>query len=236
MTPSRANRKTKTAQTAEKKLDQLAQEESAESKTNDPRDSFPIVGIGASAGGLEAFTAFLKALSPNPGMSLVLVPHLDPSRESVFTQILARATSIPVLQAQDGMRVQPDHVYVIPPNCDMTIQGGVLQLSSRKGPHSVNTTIDIFLRSLASDRGRNAIGVVLSGTATDGTLGLAAIKGEGGITFAQEPRTAKYDGMPASAISAGYVDFVLSPEGNCVRTGPHPATSLRRRNIIGAGC
>ncbi|MGA7460106.1 MAG: chemotaxis protein CheB [Candidatus Korobacteraceae bacterium] len=231
MTPSRANRKTKTAQTAEKKLDQLAQEESAESKTNDPRDSFPIVGIGASAGGLEAFTAFLKALSPNPGMSLVLVPHLDPSRESVFTQILARATSIPVLQAEDGMRVQPDHVYVIPPNCDMTIQGGVLQLSSRKGPHSVNTTIDIFLRSLASDQGRNAIGVVLSGTATDGTLGLAAIKGEGGITFAQEPRTAKYDGMPASAISAGYVDFVLSPEAiahelDRIRHHPYVAGTL----------
>ena len=210
---ARPNRKSNAGKTAEKDSEQLAKKKPAESKTNHQRDSFPIVGIGASAGGLEAFTAFLTALSPHPGLSLILVPHLDPSRESAFTQILARATSIPVLQAQNGMRVQPDHVYVIPPNCDMTIQGGLLQLSSRQEPHTINTTIDIFLRSLASDQGRNAIGAVLSGTATDGTLGLAAIKGEGGITFAQDPRSAKYDGMPASAISAGYVDFVLSPAG-----------------------
>ena len=238
MTPSRANRKTNASQTAGRKPNQLAQQKPAESKTNKQAASFPIVGIGASAGGLEAFTAFLKALSPSPGMSLILVPHLDPSRESVFTQILGRATSIPVLLAQDGMRAQPDHVYVIPPNCDMTIQGGVLQLSSRKGPHAVNTTIDIFLRSLASDQGRNAIGVVLSGTATDGTLGLAAIKGEGGITFAQEPRTAKYDGMPASAISAGYVDFVLSPEAiayelDRIRQHPYVAGTLLEPGVDG---
>ncbi len=238
MTPSRANRKPNASQTAGRKPNQLAQQKPAESKTNNQAASFPIVGIGASAGGLEAFTAFLKALSPSPGMSLILVPHLDPSRESVFTQILGRATSIPVLLAQDGMRAQPDHVYVIPPNCDMTIQGGVLQLSSRKGPHAVNTTIDIFLRSLASDQGRNAIGVVLSGTATDGTLGLAAIKGEGGITFAQEPRTAKYDGMPASAISAGYVDFVLSPEAiayelDRIRQHPYVAGTLLEPGVDG---
>ncbi len=176
------------------------------------RESFPIVGIGASAGGLEAFTAFLMALSPDPGMGFVLVPHLDPSRESAFTQILARATRMAVVQAQNGMRVEANHVYVIPPNCDMTMRQSTLRLTIRNEPHSVNTTIDIFLRSLATEQGKNAIGVILSGTATDGTLGLAAIKGEGGITFAQEPRSAKYDGMPASAIASGYVDFVLPPE------------------------
>ena len=228
MTPSSSNRKSNGKKTSGKTPSQRAQQKPA--KPNH-RNSFPIVGAGASAGGLEAFTAFLKALSPHPGVSLILVPHLDPSRESVFTQILARATAIPVLLAQNGMLVQPDHVYVIPPNCDMTIHGGVLQLSSRKEPHTVNATIDIFLRSLAADQGRNAIGVVLSGTATDGTLGLAAIKAEGGITFAQEPRSAKYDGMPASAISAGYVDFVLPPEAIAqelerIRKHPYVAGTL----------
>ena len=229
MTPS--SRKSNGGKVSDKKPNKLSQEKQAESKKNNQRDSFPIVGIGASAGGLEAFTAFLKALSSHSGMALVLVPHLDPSRESAFTQILARATSIPVLQAQNGMRVKPDHVYVIPPNCDMTIQGGVLQLAGRAEPHTVNTTIDIFFRSLASDQGRNAIGVVLSGTATDGTLGLGAIKGEGGITFAQDPRSAKYDGMPASAISAGYADFVLPPDGIAqelerIRQHPYVAGTL----------
>ncbi|HKD83306.1 MAG TPA: chemotaxis protein CheB [Terriglobales bacterium] len=225
MTPSRSTRKSEGAGKEKTKG------KAANSSGDHARDSFPIVGIGASAGGLEAFTSFLKALSPHPGLSLILVPHLDPSRESAFSQILSRTTSIPVLTAQNGMRVQPDHVYVIPPNCDMTIQAGVLVLSERQEPHTVNTTIDIFLRSLATDQSRNAIGVVLSGTATDGTLGLAAIKGEGGITFAQDPRTAKYDGMPASAISAGAVDFILPPEGiakelDRIRQHPYVAGKL----------
>ncbi|HZP21849.1 MAG TPA: chemotaxis protein CheB [Terriglobales bacterium] len=224
MIPSRANRKSSGKKSSAKPTD-IPSERPDTSTTNPPGDSFPIVGIGASAGGLEAFMAFLKALSPHPGLSLILVPHLDPSRESAFAQILGRATSIPVLQAQNGIRVQPDNIYVIPPNCEMAIQDGVLQLSDRQEPHLVNTTIDIFFRSLAADQGRNAIGVVLSGTAMDGTQGLAAIKGEGGITFAQDPRSAKHDGMPASAISAGYVDFVLPPEGiaqELERIGQHP--------------
>ena len=225
MTPSPSNRKRGKDGGA-----QDLQKGTAPASVNNQKDSCPIVGIGASAGGLEAFTAFLKALSPNPGMAFVLVPHLDPSRESAFTQILARATSIPVLQAQSGMRVQPDHIYVIPPNCDMTIHGSVLHLTQRQEPHSVNTTIDIFLRSLAADQGRNAIGVILSGTASDGTLGLAAIKGEGGITFAQEPHSAKYDGMPASAIAAGYVDFVLPPD----RIAQELERIRRHRDVAGA--
>ena len=230
MTPPRSHRESNRGKSSGKTPDHLARRK-PKSKTNQQRDSFPIVGIGASAGGLEAFTAFLKALSPNPGMALIMVPHLDPSRESAFTQILARATSIPVLEAQNGMPVRPDHVYIIPPNCDLTIHSGVLKLSDREEPHTVNTAIDIFLRSLASDQGRNAIGVVLSGTASDGTLGLAAIKGEGGITFAQEPGSAKYDGMPTSAISAGYVDFILPPEGiaqelESIRQHPYVAGTL----------
>jgi two-component system, chemotaxis family, CheB/CheR fusion protein len=174
---------------------------------------FPIVGIGASAGGLEAATTMFKELSPALGMAYVLVLHLDPARESAVTEILARATRMPVLQVKEGMRVTPDHVYVIPPNCEMTIAEWVLHLGSRQERRSSNTTIDTFLRSLAMAHGSDAIGVILSGTASDGTHGLAAIKGEAGITFAQEPTSAKYDGMPVSAIASGCVDFVMTPTG-----------------------
>jgi two-component system, chemotaxis family, CheB/CheR fusion protein len=174
---------------------------------------FPVVGIGASAGGLEAATIFLKELSTHLGMAYVLVLHLDPARESKVAEILARTTVLPVAQATDGMRVAPDHVYVIPPNCEMTIEHWVLHLRNRDPQRAANTTIDTFLRSLAVAHGSDAIGVILSGTASDGTLGVAAIKGESGITFAQEPSSAKYDGMPASAIASGCVDFVLTPAG-----------------------
>ena len=175
-------------------------------------DFFPIVGIGSSAGGLEACTSLLKSLPAKLGMAYVFVMHLDPVHESALSEILSRATSMPVLTVEDGMKVQPDHVYTIPKNCEMTIAEGVLHLFHREKPRAPNVTIDIFLRSLATDQGSNAIGVVLSGTASDGTIGLGSIKGEGGITFAQD-NTAKYDGMPASAIAAGCVDLVLPPAG-----------------------
>ena len=158
-------------------------------------------------------------------MAFVFVPHLDPSRESAFTQILPRSTSMPVVQVTDGMPVEPKHLYVIPPNRDLTIRDSRLRLDHREEPRSVNTTIDIFLRSLAADQGSNAIGVILSGTGSDGTQGLTAIKGEGGITFAQDTASAKYDGMPASAIAADCVDFVLPPEAiaaELARIRQHP--------------
>ncbi len=177
-----------------------------------PASPFCTVGIGASAGGLEAFTALFKALQPNLGMAYILVPHLDPQRESSLPQILSRATIMPVVQIENGTRVQPDHVYVIPPNCELAIVGAHLITTQRDQTRPVHASIDIFFRSLAADQGPNAIGIVLSGTASDGTIGLTAIKAEGGITFAQDTRSAKYDGMPASAIAAGCVDFVLPPE------------------------
>ena len=171
----------------------------------------PVVGIGASAGGLEAISSFFKEVPTDLGIAYVVVLHLDPARESKLTEILARTTPLPVVQVQDGMRVEPNHVYVIPPNCEMTIEHWVLHLRDREPHRSANTTIDTFLRSLAVGHGSDAIGVIFSGTASDGTLGLAAIKGEAGITFAQEPTSAKYDGMPASAIASGCVDFILPP-------------------------
>ncbi|HEX5085443.1 MAG TPA: chemotaxis protein CheB [Blastocatellia bacterium] len=175
--------------------------------------SFPIVGIGASAGGLEAFTQLLKALPADTGMGFVVVQHLAPNHESVLTEILSRAIKMPVTEVRDGMPVEPDHVYVIPPDTNMAILHGRLNLMPRANVVGQHMPIDYFLRTLAQDQGASAIGVILSGTASDGAQGLAAIKGEGGITFAQDPESAKYDGMPRAAIAAGVVDFILQPEG-----------------------
>ena len=197
---------------------------SKEAGKSSPRRPFPIVGIGASAGGLEACQLLLTSLPANLHMAYVFVPHLDPAHESAFREILSRASEMPVIKVQNGAEVLPDHVYVIPRNCDMTISNGVLYIGERDRPRPVNTTIDIFLRSLAADQQSNAIGVILSGTASDGTSGLAAIKSEGGITFAQDS-TAKYDGMPASAIASGSVNLVLPPDGiarELTRIAGHP--------------
>ncbi len=155
----------------------------------------------------------LHALPPDTGMAFVLVQHLEARHESLLSKLLSSATRMPVTELRDGMRVVPDHVYVIPPNADITIANRILHLSRRNAPTGRHMPIDHFLQSLAEDQGAIAIGVILSGTASDGTLGLKAIKAEGGITFAQDPESAKYDGMPRSAIAASCVDFVLPPEG-----------------------
>ncbi|HEV2669195.1 MAG TPA: chemotaxis protein CheB, partial [Blastocatellia bacterium] len=175
-------------------------------------DLVAVVGVGASAGGLEAFRQLLKRLPVSTGMAFVLVMHLDPKHESILPDLLAKATLLPVSEARDGTPVEPDHVYVMPRNTSMSIEGGALRLWPREKGRGQHRPIDSFLRTLAEDQSTRAIGVILSGTATDGTLGLEAIKAEGGITFAQEPRSAQYDGMPRSAITAGCVDFVLTPE------------------------
>lgn len=187
--------------------------------------TFPIVGVGASAGGLEAFTQLLQHLPVDTGMAFVLVQHLDPAHESMLTQLLSRATSMQVQEVTNNLPVEPNHVYVIPPNRCLEILRGGLKLRSRsEQTRGAQHSIDSFLESLAQDRREQAIGVVLSGTASDGTLGLEAIKSEGGITFAQN-ETAKFDSMPRNAIAAGCVDFVLSPEGianELSRIAQHP--------------
>ncbi|HEX6824429.1 MAG TPA: chemotaxis protein CheB [Candidatus Sulfotelmatobacter sp.] len=173
--------------------------------------SFPIVAIGASAGGLEAFSNLLRALPSDPGFALVFIPHLDPTHESAMVELLARTTRLPVHQAAEDMRVQMNMVYVLPPNCDMTISDGVLHLAKREMGRGHHMPIDTFFRSLAEDQSSNAVGVILSGTANDGTLGMSAIKNTGGTTFAQDYESAKYDGMPHSAVEAGVADYVLPP-------------------------
>ena len=178
----------------------------------DVTPAMPIVGIGASAGGLEAFEAFFRACPADTGMAFVLVPHLDPGHVSLLTEILQRCTSMAVLEALDQMRIEANHVYVIPPNREMGILGGLLQLSVPEMVRGQRMPIDGFLRSLAEDQGERAIGVILSGTATDGTLGLRAILGAGGVCMVQEPSSAKYDGMPQSAIAAGFATHILPVE------------------------
>ncbi|HEX5227482.1 MAG TPA: chemotaxis protein CheB [Bryobacteraceae bacterium] len=185
---------------------------------------FPVVGIGASAGGLEAFTEMLQTLRDDTGMGFVFVQHLDPKHVSILTELLQRHTRMPVQEAAEGMPVEPNHVYVIPRNKHMGLSKGVLTLSPRVDSPAPHMPIDPFLRSLARDQKGKAIGVILSGNASDGALGMMAIKAAGGITFAQSSETAKYDGMPRAAALSGCIDFVLSPPDiskELVRLGQH---------------
>lgn len=216
------NQATTTRERQSKALKSRAKSASKSAKSE--KDLFPIVGVGASAGGLEAFTRLIKHLPANTGMAFVLVQHLDPEHESKLPELLAKTSKMPVLEVANNTRVKQDHIYVIPPNRSMTIKDGVLKLLPRKQANGRHRSIDHFFESLANDLRNQAIGVILSGTATDGTLGLQAIKGEGGITFAQD-ESAKYDSMPKSAIAAGDVDFVLPPEKiaeEIARIAEHP--------------
>ena len=176
-----------------------------------------VVGVGASAGGLEAFSELLRHLPPNTGMAFVLVQHLDPHHQSALSDLLAGKTQMRVLQVQNDMHILRDHVYVIPPNAQMRVRKHALTLESRPTQDGFKP-IDVFFNSLGEEFHFNAIGMVLSGTASDGTLGLKTIKAEGGITFAQN-QTAKFDSMPRSAMAAGVVDFVLPPRRIARRTG-----------------
>ena len=186
---------------------------------------FPVVGIGASAGGLEGFTDLLTALSVSTGMAYVLVQHLDPAHESQLTQILSRATTLPVRQVTDGMRIEPNSVYVIPPNAGLTIARGTLHLAPRRADRTAHSPVDRFFESLAEAQRNLSVGVILSGNGSDGAQGLKAIKEQCGITFAQTEESARFSGMPHSAIASGAVDFVLSPAEiaqELVRISLHP--------------
>jgi two-component system, chemotaxis family, CheB/CheR fusion protein len=186
---------------------------------------FRVVGVGASAGGLEALLELFKALETDTGMAFVVVQHLEPHSESQLAEILARQARIPLIRAQDGQKVEPDHGYVIPPNTLMVIENGTLHLAPRPESSKPYYPVDSFLESLAADKGADSVAVILSGSASDGAQGIRFIKASGGITFAQDERSAKYGGMPHSAIATGAVDFVL-PAGRIaeelVRIDSHP--------------
>ncbi len=174
-------------------------------------DRTPIVGIGASAGGIEALSALFEALPPDTGLAFVIVQHLDRTHASFLTEILANATRMKVSAAEDGKPVERNHLYVITPNTTLAIAGGRMTVKPRGDDSRVHLPVDVLFGSLAESIGKRAIGVVLSGTGSDGTLGLQAIKSKGGITFAQDDATAKFYGMPGSAIASGAVDYVLPP-------------------------
>jgi two-component system CheB/CheR fusion protein len=174
--------------------------------------SFPIVGIGASAGGLEALEQFLGHMPPACGLAFVVVQHLHPTHKGMMVELLQRVTSLPVVQIEDRMKVEPGHVYVIPPDRDLSMLRDVLHLLEPAAPRGLRLPIDYFFRSLADDRQERSIGVILSGMGSDGTLGLRAIKEKAGAVFVQTPDSAKFDGMPRSAIDAGLADVVAPAE------------------------
>lgn len=171
-----------------------------------------IVGIGASAGGLEALQTFFNHMPAQNGLGFVVIQHLSPDYKSLMVELLSKHTQMEVLRAEDGMSIRPNCVYLIPPKKNMAVHGGNLYLSDQPERHGLNLPIDVFLRSLAEDQEDRAIGIILSGTGSDGTRGVRAIKGEGGMVIVQSEETAKFDGMPKSAISTGLADYVLSPD------------------------
>jgi two-component system CheB/CheR fusion protein len=192
---------------------------------SDSARKFLIAAIGASAGGVEASTELISRLPINTGMAFVLIQHLDPKHHSMLAELLARKTKMPVWEVRDGVSVEADHVYVIPPDAALSITDHTFRVSPRSTTQGAHMPIDQFMRSLAEVQGNCAVGVILSGTGSDGTLGLAEIQARGGVTMVQDVTTAKYDGMPRSAISAGCVDLILPPQGiasELARLARHP--------------
>lgn len=189
------------------------------------QNGFLIAAIGASAGGIEALGELLRALPENTGMAFVLIQHLDPTHHSILTELLAKETAMSVREVSDGMPLRPNHVYVIPPNANMSISGRALHIAPREETRGLHMSIDHFMRSLASEERNRAIGVILSGSGSDGTLGMAEIQAQGGVTFAQDNASAKYDSMPRSAVASGCVDYVLPPKAiarELARIARHP--------------
>ena len=175
-------------------------------------DSFLTVGIGASAGGLEAFQTFFRHMDENSGMAFVLISHFAPDHDSLLSELLAKETQMPVLQVHEEVRLQPNQVYVIPPNATLTVDDGILRLSAPVQARGHRAPINIFFRSLAEDQGENAVCVILSGMGSDGTIGMKSIKEYGGLAIAQDSSTAEYDSMPRNAFMTDLVDYVLPVE------------------------
>jgi two-component system CheB/CheR fusion protein len=171
-----------------------------------------VAGVGASAGGLEALQSLFRAMPLDTGLGFVLVQHLDPTRRSLTAELLGKATEMPVVEVIDRMRIEPDHVYVLPPNRLLAVRRGTLRTMALPERHGPPLPVDFLFRSLAEDETEKAIGIILSGTGSDGALGLKAIKAQGGLMIAQQPEQARYDGMPRSAIATGQVDYVLPVE------------------------
>jgi len=194
--------------------------------------NFPVVGIGASAGGLEALQEFFKNMTPTPDAAFVVIQHLSPDYKSYMNELLSRYTSIKIEIVTDGMALKANHIYLIPPKMNMTIFHGVLYLNELSATRTLNLPIDIFFRSLAKDQEKNAVGIILSGAGSDGTLGIKAIKEFGGMTMAQDDESAKFESMPHSSISTGMVDIIRPPKQlaeELINYIKHPFVKEKRR-------
>ena len=199
---------------------------------------FPIVAIGASAGGLEALTSLVENLTPDFGMAYLVVEHLDPNHKSMLVELLSRKTTVPIEEARQGTLVAPDRIYVIPPNRNLSLADGRLNLSSRGASPAKHMPIDFLFRSVSRECPGNCIGIVLSGTGSDGSLGVEEIKSADGITLAQDEDSAKHDGMPRSAVATGHIDYVLAPESIALelrRIATHPYTSGKKNRRTKSG-
>lgn len=179
---------------------------------NDPKEPVRVVGMGASAGGLEALERFFERADTEMAVAYVVVQHLSPDHKSLMADILGKRTRLPVTEAEDGVVLEPGRVYVVPARKNLVVEGRFLRLKERAAAHTLNLPIDLLFRSLAEQQGELAMGVVLSGTGSDGRMGIEAIKEAGGLVIAQDPSTARFDGMPLSAISTGLVDLILAPD------------------------
>jgi two-component system CheB/CheR fusion protein len=188
-------------------------------------EALTVVAIGASAGGIEAFTEFARNLPTDTGFAFVFIQHLDPTHPSILAELVGKETNMPVSEVTNGQQVEANHVFIIPPNTSMSISKNTLELTPREDSHGVHMSVDRFMRSLAEAKGNRAIGVILSGAGSDGTLGMAEIQAQGGVTFVQDEATARYDGMPHSVIAAGCADYILPPKAiarELSRIAKHP--------------
>lgn len=218
----------------------MSVQKTSATKCDDARDAraigsgmCPVVAIGASAGGLDAFQQFLSRMSPTSGLAFVLVQHLDPKHDTLMAELLAKHTSMPVTKAADGERIDANHVYIVPPNASIEADGCMLRIGPLQKMRGESKLIDQFLRSLAMSQGDGVVAVILSGAGTDGTLGMKAVKEQGGLTIAQKPETAKYDSMPHSAIAAGVIDHVLTVDEmpDLILNYVEHLTQLRRSGV-----
>jgi two-component system, chemotaxis family, CheB/CheR fusion protein len=193
----------------------LTGSQSAHRRPAGDQHDFYIVGMGGSAGGLEAFGQFFTHMPADAGMAFVVVPHLEPTHKGMMPELLQRNTAMKVVEVADGMKVQPNCVYIIPPNADLAILHGVLQVLEPLAPRGLRTPVDSFFQQLAMDQKEKAIAILFSGMGSDGTRGLKAIKENLGMVMAQDPASAKYDGMPRNAINTGLVDYIAPGKRKC---------------------
>ena len=187
-----------------------------------------IVGIGGSAGSLEAFEEFFSQMPPDQGIGFVLVPHLDPTHKGMMPELLQRCTRMPVIQAEDHMPVAANHIYIIPPNKDLSILRGSLYLHEPAAPRGWRTPIDYFFRQLAEDQGERAVAIILSGMGSDGTLGIKAVKEHLGLAMVQETASAKFNSMPRNAVGTGLIDYVAPVEQLPVKLMAYIAQSAKK--------